>query len=287
MDTSNATVANDETNSAQQSVLATIKSKHKATWEDGDYASFARYMEPGAIEVLDNWNIEKDTSLLDVACGSGQTAIPAAKKGVNVTGIDIAENLIHHARQRAAKNRLNARFDVGDAEDMPYDNGEFEVVISMFGAMFAPRPEQVVFELSRVLKPGGKLYMANWAPGSMPAQMFKTVSAYNPPPAGFIPPVLWGDEDTVTQRLANDFTDIQLNRKTYPQWHFPFDAKELVNLFRKYFGPVKNAFDVVDDHQVLELREKLENIYRNNSETHNGILTITGGQYLEVIATRK
>lgn len=271
----------------QQPSLEAIKAKHKATWEDGDYASFAKYMEAGAVEVLEGWDIERDKSLLDVGCGAGQTAIPAAKKGVRVTGVDIAENLVEHARRRSAEARLNVRFDVGDAENLPYPDQSYDVVISMFGAMFAPRPDQVVREFVRVLKPGGKLIMANWTPVSMPAQMFKTVAGVVPPPQGFIPPVLWGDEDTVKQRLSDEFTDIKLMRRTYPQWHYPFGAREVVNLFRTYFGPVKRAFDTVGVQRHAELHDALEEIYRSNSVVKNGILTITGGEYLEVIATRR
>lgn len=277
-------------NNRAQSVtsdIGAIKAKHKATWEDGDYASFAKYMEAGAIEVLNDWNIKPGCSLLDVACGSGQTAIPAARMGIDVTGIDIAGNLIHHARRRAFLERLNTSFDVGDAEDLPYADSSFDVAISMFGAMFAPRPDQVVSELVRVIKPGGQLYMANWTPSSMPAQMFKRVTQLVPPPPGFIPPVLWGDEDAVRQRLCNDFRHIRLTRKIYPQWQYPFGTDELVNLFRRFFGPVKRAFDIADKQQRNELKNDLIEIYRNNSELSDGNLTITNGEYLEVIATRK
>lgn len=267
--------------------LNAIKAKQKATWEDGDYAIFSRYMEDGAIELLECWNISNDKTLLDIGCGSGQTAIPAAKRGIRVTGIDIAENLVRHARERSELAMLNARFDVGDAEDLPYENKKFNAVISLFGAMFAPRPKKVVSEVARVLEPGGKLYMANWTPDSMPAQMFKRVAEIVSPPAGFISPVLWGDEETVKQRLANEFTDIKLTRKIYPQWHYPFDAKELVHLFRTYFGPVKRAFDIANEQQQKALKHDLETIYRNNSEVNNHILTITGGEVLEVIATRR
>lgn len=264
-----------------------IKAKHKATWEDGNYADFAKYMEAGAIEILTHWNIAKNAALLDVGCGSGQTAIPAAKQGIRVTGIDIAENLIQHARQRAKQAGLEVRFDVGSAEDLPYSNNSFDVAISLIGAMFAPRPEVVAAELARVLKSGGKLFMANWTPASMPAKMFKCVAGFVPPPAGLVSPVLWGDEATVKQRLAHDFTDIQLTRKMYPQWHFPFDAAELVNFFRAKFGPVKKAFDMIDQQKQKELRNALEQIYLDASETRNGVLTITQGEYLEVVATRR
>ena len=265
-----------------------VKAKQKATWEDGDYADFAKYMELGAIEILEGWGISKDKTLLDVGCGSGQSAIPAAKNGLRVTGIDIADNLIQYARNRCIKENIDANFDVGDAENLPYENNSYDVAISMIGAMFAPQPDQVVNEFARVIKSGGQLFMANWTPHSMPAQMFKCVSGVTPPPPGLIPPVLWGDEETVTQRLAEDFTDIKLTRKIYPQWHYPFSAAELVNLFRTHFGPVKRAFDsIIDRNEHAGLHQKLENIYKDNGEIVNGNITITGGEYLEVIATRR
>lgn len=271
----------------EQIDISAIKAKHKATWEDGNYADFATYMHAGAVEILQGWDFSNTASLLDVGCGSGQSAIPAAKMGLQVTGIDIAENLVEHARSVARKNGLDARFDVGDAEDLPYDNQSFDTAITMIGAMFAPRPGRVASELARVIKPGGSLYMANWTPHSMPAQMFQCVAEITPPPAGSIPPVLWGDEATVRSRLDNDFRDIQLTCRHYPQWHYPFDEHDLINLFREQFGPVKRAFEVATDKQQQQLYDKLFHIYRNNSETSNGVLTITGGEYLEVIATRR
>ncbi len=265
-----------------------IKAKQKATWEDGDYADFAKYMEAGAIEILEGWGISKDKTLLDVGCGSGQSAIPAARKGHKVTGIDIADNLIQHARNRCIEEKIDASFDVGDAENLPYADNSYDVVISMIGAMFAPQPDRVTSEFARVIKSGGQLFMANWTPNSMPAQMFKCVSTITPPPPGLIPPVLWGDEETVTQRLSEDFTDIKLTRKTYPQWRYPFSASELVNLFRTHFGPVKRAFDsIIDMNQHANLHRNLQKIYMDNGELVNGNITITGGEYLEVIATRR
>lgn len=264
-----------------------LKARAKDLWEDGDYAAFARFMEAGAEEVLASWNIPAGSRVLDIGCGSGQTAVPAARRGMLVTGVDIAENLIAHARGRAYKEGLSMRLDVGDAEDLPYGDGVFDVAISMFGAMFAPRPALVVSELARVLKPGGRVIMANWTASSMPAQMFKRVSKINPPAPGLEPPVLWGDEDTVRQRLAEDFTDIQLSRRIYPQWQYPFDAPQLVELFRTHFGPVKKAFDNCDTDGEQLLHRDLERIYRRYSRFDNDTLTITGGEYLEVIATRR
>jgi SAM-dependent methyltransferase len=276
-----------ETTKPAQPDITTIKAKQKATWEDGDYHGFASYMHDGAVEILESWDLSNAKTLLDVGCGSGQTAIPAALKGLRVTGVDIAENLIMKAREVVAGSSLNVQFDVGDAEALPYPDASFDAVISLIGAMFAPRPERVVAEFARVLKPGGQLCMANWTPTSMPALMFKCCSEVVPPPPGLVPPVLWGDENTVQQRLAEHFIDVKLTRKQYPQWHYPFDEHELIDLFRDKFGPVKRAFAMANPAQATTLYDKLYQVYRDSSETKNGIMTITGGEYLDVVATRR
>jgi len=244
-------------------------------------------MEPGAIEILENWNISPGQRLLDVGCGSGQTAIPAACRGIHVTAIDVASNLIKHARERARSENLVVRFDEGDAEDLPYADASFDVAITLIGALFAPRPTEVAEEFARVIRPGGKLYMANWTPYGMPAEMFKCLAGYLPPAPGFIPPVLWGDGETVIQRLSCHFTDIQLSRKSYTQWHYSFTALELVDYFRAHFGPVKRAFEAIDENAGKTLHRELAQIYTDSSESANGTLTITAGEYLEVIATRR
>ncbi|WP_455218450.1 class I SAM-dependent methyltransferase [Kaarinaea lacus] len=276
---------------AQGPTIEQIKAKMKATWEDGDYAGFSRYMEKGAIEILENWNIAPRQRLLDIGCGSGQTAIPASRLGHSVTGIDIAENLVEHANEVAKLEGLDASFDVGDAENLPYEDNSFDVVISMIGAMFAPRPDKVVSEIARVLRPGGKLYMANWTPAGMPAQMFKSVAAIMPPPPGFIPPPLWGVEETVTERLSEHFGDLQMTRKNYPQWHYPFGVDGLVDLFRTHFGPVKRAFDKLesegDEGGIAQFRKDLSDIYERTSKSNgDGTLTVTGGEFLDIAATR-
>lgn len=273
----------------QGPTLDEIKGRMKATWEDGDYARFATYMEPGAIEILLSWRLPPGQRLLDIGCGAGQTAIPAARLGHRVVGVDIAENLVDHANRRARSEGVDARFDVGDAEALPYADNSFDVVISLIGAMFAPRPDKVVQEIARVLRPDGKLYMANWTPQSMPAQMFKCVAAVTPPPPGFISPALWGDEGTATQRLAGHFGELRLARKTYPYWHYPFDAHGIVDVFRTQFGPVKRAFDKLTDDPDAQalLYQQLHDIYRRNSDAQpDGTTTITGGEYLEIVATR-
>src|ERR687893_2047597 len=155
----------------------------KATWMSGDYGTFARYLEPSAMEFLGRLRVEPGTEMLDVACGAGQISIPAARAGARVTGVDIATNSIERARSRTQDEGLDARFDEGDAEMLPYGDASFDVVASLFGAMFAPRPERVAAELVRVCRPGGRIVMGNWTPGGFVGRMFKVIGRHVPPPA--------------------------------------------------------------------------------------------------------
>ena len=266
--------------------LSAIKTKMKNTWEDGDYANFATYMEPGAIDILNDWKIQQGSTLLDIGCGSGQTAIPAALSGKHVTGIDIASNLIEHARERARFENLETRFDVGDAENLPYNNNEFDAVISLIGAIFAPQHDKVASEMGRICRSGGVLHMANWTPDSFAATMFKCVAKYTPPATGIPSPVLWGIEDIVIQRLQNDFTDFKLERKLYPRWKYPFGTQQLVELFRQTFGPVKRAFDSQNEQGQKKLRAELEDIYQAHNVATDGTTEIRG-EYLNISASRK
>jgi len=266
--------------------VASLKAKLRAAWMDGDYAAFCEYMKPGAMKILAGWRIEPGVRLLDVACGAGQTAIPAAQIGTRVTGVDIASNLIAAARKQAASKGLDVRFDEGDAEYLPYPDGAFDVVISMIGAMFAPRPEKVGSELARVCRSGGRLHMANWTPYGMVGQMFKVVVKHVPPPKGMEPPVRWGDEAAAYDRLRNNFTDIQLARRDYPSWSYPFDVGEVVEYFRTVYGPIKRAFASLNHPGQQALRKDLETVFATHSESENGI-TVLQAEYLDVSATRR
>ena len=161
--------------------MEALKARLKTTWMSGDYAHFAQYLEPGARAFLKRLHIEPGTNMLDVGCGAGQIAIPAARAGALVTGVDIAANLIDKARDRAADEGVDVRFDEGDAEMLPYPTASFDLVVSLIGAMFAPRPSMVAAELLRVCRPGGRIAMANWTPEGHVGQMFKTVGSHVPP----------------------------------------------------------------------------------------------------------
>ena len=180
--------------------------------------------------------IPSGTRALDVACGTGNLAIPLARAGAVVTGIDIAPNLLVQARERAVQESLVIRFDEGDAEQLPYADASFDCVVSMFGAMFAPRPELVAAELARVLRSGGLLAMANWNPDSFSGQMFRVSARHVPPPQGIAPPVLWGDEVTVRERLGSSFRDIET--KLIPvDFDLPTNAAGSGSLLSQVFRP--------------------------------------------------
>ena len=266
--------------------LSAIKAKMKATWMDGDYAEFCKYMEPGAIEILRGWDIAPGLRFLDIGCGAGQLVIPAARRGIKSTGVDIATNLIQHARDRAKREGLEAQFDEGDAEELPYEDRAFDVVCSIFGAMFAPRPEKVASEMARVCRPGGRLLMGNWTPSGMAGQMFKHIAKYVPPSPEIAPPPLWGEESTVRERLAEGFTDITLTRKIYPLWKNPFPIPEVVQLYARLFGPIRGALAKLDEAGQQALIAGIEKIFSAHNQGQNGTTELTG-EYLEIQATRR
>jgi 2-polyprenyl-3-methyl-5-hydroxy-6-metoxy-1,4-benzoquinol methylase len=197
----------------------------------GDFGRVAKHLEPGAEEFIARLALKPGTRLLDVACGSGNLAIPAARAGAIVTGIDIATNLLEQGRARAESEGLAIQFDEGDAERLPYDNAAFDVVVSMFGAMFAPRPELAAAELVRVCRPGGRIAMANWTPAGFAGQMFKSVGKHVPPPPDIPPPSQWGDEAIVRERLHDGVADLQMTKRMCPL-QYPFPPSEVVEFYR-------------------------------------------------------
>ena len=268
--------------------MEALKSRLKATWMSGDYGHFATYMEAGALEFLSRLPISPGSRVLDVASGAGQTAIPLARAGAIVTGVDIATNLVEQARARAQAAGLNVRFEEGDAEMLPFEDASFDVVLSLIGAMFAPRPELVAVELKRVCKPGGTIIMGNWTPGGFIGQMFKVLSKHVPPPAIMAPPAKWGDEEIVRERFRDGISNLTLNRRLYP-FNYPFSPAEVVEFFRKYYGPVHKAFATLAAYSYEKqnaLRMDLEQLWSEHNTATDGTTSLEA-EYLEVIAVRE
>jgi len=260
-----------------------LKIRLKGTWTAGNYDLFSRYMERGAQTFYDQLEIPAGCQLLDVACGSGQLALWAARDGVNVTGVDIAPNLVERAQARAKAEGLKARFVEGDAEALPFEDASFDVLTSLFGAMFAPRPELVARELLRVCSPGGTIAMANWTSEGFVGQMFKTFARFIAP-SGMPAPVLWGDETVVRERLGAGISNLKMRRRNY-SFDYPFPPAEVVELFRQYYGPTNRAFASLSEDAAKELRSDLEilwSVYNRGGDE----ITFVDAEYLEVVAVR-
>jgi SAM-dependent methyltransferase len=264
-----------------------LKESMRAAWSAGDFGVVAKQITGAAESFVDRLPVSPGMRILDVATGTGNLALPLARKGAAVTGVDIAANLLQQARERAAAENLTPTFDEGDAEELPYADASFDMVVTMFGAMFAPRPELVASELARVIKPGGRLAMANWNPASFTARMFKTSSQHVPPPPGIAPPVLWGDEKIVRGRLESKFKDI-CTELVPVDFDLPMSPAGAVGFFRQYFGPTKVAFSRLDQAGQSAFAADLEALWAGANvakepESH----TLIHNEYLRVTATRQ
>jgi SAM-dependent methyltransferase len=260
-----------------------LKARLKAMWMTGDYGLFASHMEKSAAEFCERLGVGPGTRLLDVGCGAGQLAILAARRGAEVTGCDIATNWLEQARDRAAAEGLAITFEAGDAEALPYADGQFEVVASLIGAMFAARPELVAAELTRVCRPGGTIAMANWSPRGFIGQMFKTIAKYIAP-NGMPSPVLWGEETTVRERLREGIADPKFASRAY-HFEYPFPPEQVVEFYRINYGPMARAFASLDGKGQERLRSELVRLWSAHNYSENG-MTQVDAEYLEVIATR-
>jgi ubiquinone/menaquinone biosynthesis C-methylase UbiE len=264
--------------------FAQLKAGLKAIWMAGDFGQIALHTASVAEEFVDRIGIKPGSRVLDVACGTGNTALPAARAGASVTGVDIATNLLEQARKRAAAEGLEIRFDEGDAEQLPCPDQAFDVVLTMFGAMFAPRPQVVAAELIRVCKPGGLIAMANWTPQGFVGRTFQATAKLVPPPPGVPPSVLWGDEPTVRQRFANGISNLSMTRQKM-QFVYPFSPKETVAFFRQYFGPTQMAFSRLDQAGQAALAAELEGLWTEYNTATDGNTRIEA-EYLDVRAIR-
>lgn len=258
---------------------------NKALWEKGDFTKIAETMRESGEALVRTLEITRDLRVLDVGCGDGTTAIPAARLGAVVQGVDIARNLVEAGNRRAkAENLSNCVFREGDVTDLAdVSDGSFDLVISIFGAMFAPKPFDVAKELVRVTRPGGRIVMGNWIPGdpTMVAQLLKVSSAYTPPPPqDFVSPMLWGIEKNVTDRFAK--AGIPPENITFARDSFtftaPYSPAEFVLAFRLYYGPTMNAFESADKNgKASELQRELEELFNEHNKS-NG----TGGTSITV-----
>jgi SAM-dependent methyltransferase len=256
---------------------------NKALWEKGDFTRIAASMRESGEELVRSLGITEGLDVLDLGCGDGMTAIPAAELGANVLGVDIASNLVGAGNARVETLGLdNCRFQEGDASDLSeLEDDSFDLVISIFGAMFAPRPADVAKEVVRVTRPGGRIVMGNWIPNdpTLVAQILRISSSYSPPPPeGFVSPMTWGVEENVIERFAGagvPAENISFERDTYT-FDLPGSPAELLDLFRAYYGPTMNAFEAAAaDGREADLRAELEALFNaQNASASEGATSI-------------
>lgn len=266
------------------SEMEALKTRLKATWMAGNFDKIAQAYAGGAAEFIERLSLKPGERVLDVACGSGNLSFPAARAGGVVTGVDIATNSIDMARARAQAEGLEIKFDEGDAESLPYADASFDTVVTMFGAMFAPRPELVAAELKRVCGAGGRIAMANWTPSGFVGQMFKITASHAPPPPNMPSPVLWGNEETVRERLREGIADLRLTRRLI-SFNLAMSPVETVEFFRAWYGPTQRAFAALDENGQAALRRDLERLWSEDNRATDGS-TYVESEYLEVVAVR-
>jgi SAM-dependent methyltransferase len=263
---------------------------NKALWEKGDFTRVAESMRESGETLVMTLGITDGLDVLDLGCGDGTTALPAARLGADVLGVDIASNLVNAGNARAESLGLtNCRFQEGDASDLnELEDDSFDLVVSIFGAMFAPRPFDVAKEMVRVTRPGGRIVMGNWIPNdpTFVAQILRISSSYSPPPPeGFVSPMTWGVEDNVIERFADAGVPeekISFARDTYT-FNFPGAPSELLTLFRTYYGPTMNAFEAAAANgRETDLQAELEDLFNGQNASPSEDATSIPATFLRV-----
>ena len=276
---------NDSTTLQQISV-----NPNQALWEKGDFTRIADTMRESGAELVEKLNIHKGLDVLDLGCGDGTTAVPSARLGANVLGVDISRNLVDAGNKRARQEGLtNIKFQQGDATNLQdLKNGSFDMVVSIFGAMFAPKPFDVAKEMVRVCRKRGWIVMGNWIPGdpTMVAQLLKISSAYTPPPPeGFVSPMLWGVEANVVERFVQAGVapeNISCVRDTFT-FNAPYSPAQFVQEFKNYYGPTMNAFEAAEKNgKAADLQRELEELFTRENRSDDPNKTSIPATFLRV-----
>ena len=263
---------------------------NKALWEKGDFTRIAETMRESGEVLVGQLGITKGLKVLDLGCGDGTTALPAAKLGADVLGVDVASNLVEAGNRRAKEKGLtNCRFQLGDASDLhELKEHSFDLVLSIFGAMFAPKPFDVAKEMVRVTRPRGRIVMGNWIPNdpTLVAQILKISAAYSPPPPqDFVSPMTWGIEGSVIERFAAAGVpkeSVSFLRDTY-SFNFPGPPSAFVDVFREFYGPTMNAFEAAEKNgRAGDLQKELEALFNRENTSQSKNATSIPAAFLRV-----
>jgi len=264
--------------------LQAVGQVQQQTWSEGDFAMVANLVMNVSDDLAEALDLVPDEKVLDVACGSGNGAIAAARRTWGgVVGADFVPALLERGRERAAAERLDIEFVEADATELPFEDGRFDVVMSVFGAMFAADQEKAAAELLRVCKPGGRIGMANWTPDSGVGKMFMTVAKHAPPPPGVKPPLVWGTEEGLRELLGDGIGELRIERR--PARQAFRSADHFLEFFRTYFGPIKVAFERVGPDGEAALEADLRS-YLEESSIGDERALVVEPEYLRVVATR-
>ena len=264
--------------------MSAIKERMQKIWTSGEYARIGNPIAIMGELLCEAVDLRSGDEVLDVATGSGNTAISAARRFCEVTGMDLAPESIEHARKRAEAEGMEITFEVGDAEDLSYPDASFDVVLSTIGVMFCPDQEKAAGELLRVCRPGGKIGLASWTPDSYTGQMLKTVGKHVPPPPGIKPPSLWGTEERLQELLGGGVSSLESTRRTY-FFRYP-SAEHFVEWFRDYYGPTVRAFAALEPEGQEALASDLKALLEDRNTSGDETLVVPS-DYLETIAVRR
>ena len=260
-----------------------VKERMHKVWISGDYARIGNPIAIMGELLCEAVDLRSGDRVLDVATGSGNTAISAARRFCEVTGMDLSPESIEHARRRAEAEGMEISFEVGDAEDLSYPGASFDVVLSTIGVMFCPYQEQAAGELLRVCRPGGKIGLASWTPDGFTGSMLKTVGKHVPPPPGIKPPSLWGTEERLEELLGEGVSSLEVTRRIY-NFRYP-SPEHFVGWFREYYGPTVKAFAALDTEGQDALASDLKELCESRNVADDGTLVVPS-DYLEAVAVR-
>ena len=264
--------------------LTAIKTQQQATWSSGDYAAIGATLQIVGETLAEAVDVRAGEQVLDVAAGNGNATLAAARRFAQVTSTDYVRSLLDKGAQRAAADGFDVAFEVADAENLPYADGAFDVVLSTFGAMFTPDHTRPAHEMLRVLRSGGRVGLANWTPEGFIGQLFRIVGSYVPPPSGLKSPALWGTEPHIVELFGTQAADIRTERRIF---NFRYrSAEHWVDVFRRFYGPVHKAFARLDattqaalDRDIRALLERLD--------TGGGRSLVVPGEYLQVVIVKR
>jgi SAM-dependent methyltransferase len=261
-----------------------IRARQKVAWTAGDFGQIAQFTQTNAEEFVRRCAIKPGMRVLDVACGTGNTALPAARAGGQVTALDFAPNLLEQARARAAREGLTIRFEESDMEALPHADASFDLVMSTFGVMFAPRPDLVAAELIRVCRPGGKIVLASWTADGFIGQIQQIMATYSPPPPAMVSPLQWGEQDVVARRLRAGIVAFHAG-KMMAQLRYPFSIAETIRFHRTYLGPAVLTYASLSASQRDAVEEDLTALYQRHNLARDGTVWVEA-EYLEFSAIR-